>query len=91
MADLGSRIVLVGIPGNDEAHFKHSTARRKGLTFMMCRRMKHTYPRAIALVSGDNVDLMPLVTHRFALADTDKAYALNAAYSDNVIKVVINF
>ncbi len=90
MADLGGRLVLVGIPGSDEAHFKHSTARRKGLTMMMCRRMKHTYPRAIALTTGGSVDLKPLVTHCFALADTNRAYALNAAYEDRVIKVMIH-
>jgi L-iditol 2-dehydrogenase len=90
MADLGGRLVLVGIPGSDEAHFKHSTARRKGLTMMMCRRMKHTYPRAIDLVFAGSIDLKPLVTHRFTLVDTDQAFALNSAYSDNVIKVMIN-
>jgi len=91
MADLGGSIVLVGIPSDDKAYFRHSAARRKGLTIKMCRRMKLTYPRAIALVASGNIDLKLLITHRFPLADTDEAYALNAAYSDNVIKVVINF
>ncbi len=87
MADLGGRVVLVGIPGDDRASFKHSTARRKGLSIMMCRRMKHTYPRAIALAKL--FPLQNLISHRFDLAQTAKAYALNASYEDNVIKVMV--
>ena len=46
----GARVVLVGIPADDRTTFTASTARRKGLTIKLVRRMKHTYPRAIALV-----------------------------------------
>lgn len=90
MADLGGRVVLVGIPRDDHATFKHSTARRKGLSILMSRRMKHTYPRAMTLVERDSLDLKALITHRFDLAHTADAYALNAAYQDNVIKAMIN-
>jgi L-iditol 2-dehydrogenase len=91
MARLGGRVVLVGIPSDDEIQMKHSTARRKGLTIKMSRRMKHTYPRAIRLVTEapDKVDLDALVSHRFALRDAPKAYAMNAAYENGVQKVVI--
>src|SRR5215213_1672773 len=41
MARLGGRLVLVGIPSDDEIKMRHSTARRKGLTIMIARRMKH--------------------------------------------------
>jgi L-iditol 2-dehydrogenase len=90
MADLGGRLVLAGIPGDDHAHFRHSPARRKGLTFKMVRRMKHTYPRTIALASEGAVALEDLITHRFPLEEVDAAYALNAAYEDGVIKVMID-
>ncbi|HEX2995786.1 MAG TPA: zinc-binding dehydrogenase, partial [Anaerolineales bacterium] len=46
----GGKVILVGIPGNDQTSFNAGTARRKGLTIKMVRRMKHTYPRAIDLV-----------------------------------------
>ena len=49
MARLGGRVVLVGIPGDDHVALKASTARRKGLTIVLSRRMKHVYPRAIRL------------------------------------------
>ncbi|MBI4657622.1 MAG: alcohol dehydrogenase catalytic domain-containing protein [Verrucomicrobia bacterium] len=89
MAMLGGRVVLVGIPGDDRLVLKHSNARRKGLTILMSRRMKHAYPRAMALAEGGRVDLMGLVSHRFPLRRTTDAFRLNTAYRDKVIKVVV--
>jgi L-iditol 2-dehydrogenase len=88
-ARLGGRLVLVGIPSDDRLSLKASTARRKGLTMLMCRRMKHVYPRAIRLALDRRVDLLDLVSHRFPLARASEAFRLNAAYADNVTKVVI--
>ncbi|MGH9163664.1 MAG: zinc-dependent alcohol dehydrogenase, partial [Vicinamibacteraceae bacterium] len=38
----GGRLLLVGIPSGERTSFLASEARRKGLTFVMVRRMKHT-------------------------------------------------
>lgn len=89
MARLGGRVVLVGIPGPDKFEMKHSTARRKGLTIRMSRRMKHVYPRAIHLAETGMVDLSAIVTHRFPLEQTPEAYAMNVEYGDQVVKAVI--
>ncbi len=89
MARLGGRLVLVGIPGPDKLEMKHSTARRKGLTIRLSRRMKHVYPRAIKLWASNAVDLTGVVSHRFPLERTPEAYALNEQYADNVVKIVI--
>jgi len=91
MARAGGRLVLVGIPGADEVTLQHSTLRRKGLTLRMARRMKHTYPRAIKLAASGAVDLNGMVSHRFPLAETPRAFALNSAYGDEVIKIVIEY
>jgi L-iditol 2-dehydrogenase len=85
----GGRVVLVGIPSDDRLTLQHSTARRKGLTIKLCRRMKHTYPRAIRLAEGGRVDLRGSVSHRFPLRRADEAFALNAAYRDQVVKMMI--
>jgi L-iditol 2-dehydrogenase len=87
---LGGRLVLVGIPGPDKLEMKASTARRKGLTIRLSRRMKHTYPRTIQLAASGKIDLNGMISHRFPLAETPAAYALNADYSDNVVKIVID-
>ena len=89
MARYGGRLVLVGIPPDDQLRLQHSVARRKGLTIMMSRRMKHTYPRAIQLASSGRVKLEELVSHRFDLAQTAQAYASNAAYGPGINKVIL--
>lgn len=90
MARLGGRLVLVGIPGPDKLEMKHSTARRKGLTIRLSRRMKHVYPRGIKLWANGAVDLTGIVSHRFPLDRTPEAYALNERYADNVVKIIID-
>ncbi len=89
MAGLGGRVVLVGIPSDERLTLKHSTARRKGLTIRLCRRMKHTYSRAIRLAAEGRVDLLGLVSHRFPLKRTPEAFAMNAGYKNKVVKVII--
>jgi L-iditol 2-dehydrogenase len=89
MVRLGGRVVLVGIPGDDRLAMKHSTARRKGLTILLSRRMKHIYPRALRLAEQGRVDLRGLVSHRFPLNRAVEAFRLNAAYRDKVVKVMV--
>ncbi|MDQ7027999.1 MAG: alcohol dehydrogenase catalytic domain-containing protein [Anaerolineae bacterium] len=90
MVRIGGRIVQVGIPSKDDAlHIQHSTARRKGLTITVVRRMKHTYPRAINLATSGAMDLDDLVSHQFSLSDAPDAFAMNAAYKEGVHKIII--
>ncbi len=70
----GGKVVLAGIPDGDKTSFSASTARRKGLTIKLVRRMKHTYPRAIELVSKGLVDVRSIVTHRFPLEQAAEAF-----------------
>ena len=89
MARLGGRLVVVGISGGNRLELNASVARRKGLTIVMSRRMKHTYPRAIRLAESGRVDLRSLISHRFPLKKAAAAFKLNAAYEDEVVKVMI--
>jgi len=72
----GGKVILAGIPDDDKTSFLASTARRKGLTVKLVRRMKHTYPRAIDLVSLGLVDVRSLVTLRFPLEQASEAFGL---------------
>jgi L-iditol 2-dehydrogenase len=83
----GGRVVLAGIPAGDTTQLPASTARRKGLTIALVRRMRDTYPRAIQLVTERRVTLEPLVTDRFALPDAPAAFASAAARTG--IKTII--
>ncbi len=90
IARLGGRVMLAGIPSADEVRFKHSTARRKGLTIRMARRMKHVYPRATQLVLDGEVDLDDLVSHQFPLERAPEAFAANITYPAGMHKVIVN-
>lgn len=72
----GGRVVLCGISTENKTSFKASSARRKGLSIMIVRRMKHVYPRAIKLVETGQVDVRSVVSHRFALEEAAKAFEL---------------
>ena len=85
----GGRVVLVGIPADDRLSLAHSSARRKELSFLFSRRMKHTYPGAMRLVREQRVDLRSMITHRFPLEDLPAAFELNAGYRDGVVKVIV--
>ncbi len=70
----GGRVVLAGIPADDEIAFQASVARRKGLTIAMVRRMNHVYPRAISLAARGVVDLGSLVSRRAGLGSAAEAF-----------------
>ncbi len=89
MAARGGRVGIIGIPPEEEMYFNTHHARRKELNIQMVRRMKHTYPRAIALAEQGRIDLSPMVTHTFALEDSAEAFDLVADYAGGVIKAVI--
>jgi L-iditol 2-dehydrogenase len=86
-ARAGGRVVLGGIPAGDRTTFQASTARRKGLTIAMVRRMNEVYPRAIHLAAGGQVDLASLVTDRFGLAKA--AEAMRTAADRTGLKVIV--
>lgn len=83
----GGKVILCGIPSENHTTFNAATARRKGLTFKMVRRMKHTYPRAIDLVARKAVDVRSLVTHTYPLGDFERAFGV--AQRREGIKVMI--
>ena len=89
MARLGGRLVIVGISEADKLEFAHSTVRRKGLNIRLARRMKHTYPRSIRLAQSGAVDLAGMISHRFPLEQTPEAFAMNVAYKNDVVKIII--
>jgi L-iditol 2-dehydrogenase len=88
-ARIGGRVVMVGIPEGNRYTLTAAEARRKGLGIKFSRRMPEVYPRAIALTQSGKVQLKPLATHHFALADAAQAFELQAARRDGVIKAII--
>ena len=87
----GGRVVLIGIPVEDSTTFKAGSARRKGLTIYMSRRMRHTYPRCIDLADRGLVDLRSLITHEVPLDKLPELMETVEHHQDNVIKAIVTF
>ena len=83
----GGRVVLAGIPGDDAITLRASTARRKGLTVALVRRMNEVYPRAINLAERSVVDLDGLVSSRAGLGEA--AGAFREAAGRTGLKVIV--
>ena len=85
----GGRVVIVGIPAEDSMTVRASTARRKGLSIKLSRRMNHTYAASIDLVVRGNVSLDALATHRFPLEQAGAALETAATYRDGVVRAIV--
>jgi L-iditol 2-dehydrogenase len=89
VARLGGRVILVGIPAEDELTVRASLARRKELSILYSRRMRHTYPTTVALVMNQSVDLDKLASHRFTLDQTQDAFETASRYVDGVVRAMV--
>ena len=87
LAAPGGTVVVVGIPSEDHTTFTASTARRKGLTVKLSRRMNRVYPEAIRLAESGLADVRAIVTAGYPLAEHKAAFATAAARDG--LKVVI--
>lgn len=85
------RCIFTGISGTEYDRVPVSVARRKELTVQWCRRFRHDYPRAIALVADGRLDVRSLVTHSFPLERTREAFELVANNADGVLKASVDF
>lgn len=84
----GGRVILVGIPSDDRTSFRASVARRKGLSLLLCRRMRAGDLAAAArLASTGGIELTSLVSERYTLDLADEAFG--ALVDRRGLKVVI--
>jgi L-iditol 2-dehydrogenase len=85
----GGKLVLVGVPETDEIPFPIHELRRKEITVINIRRQVHCTQTALDLLDQRRVVMDPMVTHRFSLEETGKAFDLVANYEDGVMKAMI--
>lgn len=86
----GGILVIVGITETDETYFPIHELRRKEITIINVRRQAHCTQKAINLLTTHKINMDPMVTHRFPLEETQKAFDLVANYRDGVMKAMIS-
>jgi L-iditol 2-dehydrogenase len=86
----GGKLVLVGIPETDQISFPIHELRRKEITIINIRRQVHCTQKALDLLDQRQVRVDSMVTHRFKLEETQKAFELVANYKDGVMKAMIS-
>ncbi|MCL5271470.1 MAG: alcohol dehydrogenase catalytic domain-containing protein [bacterium] len=89
-AEPGAKVAVIGIEANDDFGCNDSLARRKGLTFLMVRRSRHTLERAIRITAAGHWHPEAMITHRRGLAGLSSALDLLAEYDDGVVKAMID-
>jgi L-iditol 2-dehydrogenase len=88
IARLGGRVVLIGIPSEQELNLDIHMAMAKELNIQTVKRSNHNAHGAIELMQSGRIGEQ-IVTHRLPLEQTPQAFELLAGYADNVGKVVI--
>lgn len=89
LARLGpnGRAAMVGMP-KEPVSLPLSKLNMNELSIVLVNRYKDTWPTAIALASDGRVDLAPLVTHRFPLAQTAEALLLARTVPDSMKAII---
>ncbi|BET69496.1 NAD(P)-dependent alcohol dehydrogenase [Opitutales bacterium ASA1] len=85
----GGCLVLVGMPGAP-VPFDVVAAQVKEARVETVFRYAHVYPRALALMASRKIDVRPLVTDRYAFADSIAAFDYACAMRPESVKVQIS-
>lgn len=86
----GGALLILGIPEVERVSFDIHALRRKEAWIGNVRRQNHCMAAAIDLIARGVVNVDPLVTHHFPLAETAAAFDLVAGYRDGVLKAIVD-
>lgn len=86
--DRNGRAVVVGM-GSDELPLEVSLFQGKELTVEGVFRYRNCYPAALELIGKGRVDVAPVLTHRFALEETEAALTLGKREHESLKAVVV--
>jgi len=87
----GGQLLIIGIPETGRTGFDPHLLRRKEIRIQNVRRQNKHIPLALEQISRSSFPADTLVTHTFAMEETEKAFDLVAGYDDGVVKAVIRF
>jgi D-xylulose reductase len=84
----GGRVVLIGIP-LEPVPFETAAAMVKEATIETVFRYAHVYPRVLALMASGQLNVKPLITHRFDFQQSVRAFEWAAQMPADAVKAQI--
>jgi L-iditol 2-dehydrogenase len=87
----GGKLMIIGIPEFSRWSFPVDLMRHKEICVQNVRRQNHAVNETLELLARKEFDISKMVTHRFRFDETKQAFDLVAAYSDGVMKAMIDF
>lgn len=85
----GGKLIVTGIPEGSRISYCIDQLRRKEITIFNVRRQNQCVESALEAIASGEIDVKPLMTHRFDLVDTKRAFEMVASYRDGVVKALI--
>ena len=83
------RIVVVGIPEEDQYVFPGSLSRKREANIQFVRRSRDVGERSLEMVERNLIDVASFATHKFAFENAEDAYKLAMNKTNGVIRAVI--
>lgn len=83
------RVVVVGIPEEDQYCFPGSLCRRREIAIQFVRRSRNAAERSVEMLERGLVNAASYATHRFAFENAEDAFRLAAGRTDGVVRAVI--
>ncbi|MHC4533000.1 MAG: alcohol dehydrogenase catalytic domain-containing protein [Planctomycetota bacterium] len=90
MLEPGGKLVIIGSPRSERISLDISKVRRKEIAIINIRRQNECVQPVIDLVTSGKINADFMITHRFSLEQTKKAFDLVTGYHDGVIKAMIS-
>ncbi|QMV42728.1 NAD(P)-dependent alcohol dehydrogenase [Cohnella cholangitidis] len=85
----GGRVVLVGLPQENETPLSIPYIVDNEIDIRGVFRYHNTYPTGVAIMSGDHIDLEPVITDYMSLEETSRAFEKAINEKNSTLKIVI--
>jgi L-iditol 2-dehydrogenase len=85
----GGRVVIVGLPPQEEIPVNISYVVDNEIDIKGVFRYHHTYPTAIEMLSKKAVDIEKIITNKYKLSDTSKAFERAIHDKTNTLKIMV--